>query len=500
MMSSNNQLASTYQFCPIGGIVCSLCKYPIPTHYGYFKAISLHEHRCKNHSILSDKNDRVSVISNFNQFTTSLAIRIANALPDEILAKEILLEYIDPISKQYPYCSTCNALVVCKYMHKGKRHLASCKETRLGYASKFWTRKEPMILPCEFRVVDTNIFCSTLHDSLTKEVQQQHKCLPNSATNQNTKMQVFQQILSQREQCFEHINNSIVMRKNNLKKNPDLWLERTGWDEYLEGFNAGRIYDVSKQFNNDNEQHYIKFENKLEESIQELVEYVRRISRLNLIFYEVQRRPNTPYPRKPFRVPTENTIKRYISNIRSIFRVIIRIHDYQSSTNNIDCDFNDNNKEYPVMTFTNDQSTAIQSIKMCPDRKQNYINLLLSLAGQRYESHPYECTLICALAYLSLNADSTYKPAANFTSVYASIFTLYKVLIVHKSMTDAILHNGSSDESVKTSSIRLAKINVNKYLSHPDDTQLYPNAMSHVINIASYAFSISRNSSWVERS
>jgi hypothetical protein len=33
-----------------------------------------------------------------------------------------------------------------------------------------------------------------------------------------------------------------------------------------------------------------------------------------------------------------------------------------------------------------------------------------------------------------------------------------------------------------------------QYLCHPDYPDIYPNVMSHVINVSSYAFTISRNS------
>jgi hypothetical protein len=433
-MSNSNELSSIYKFCPIGGIVCSLCRYPVKITEGLVKGIYKHEKDSNNHSVLLDHDKRVTIVLQFEEYMNDLAKCVVNALPNETAAKQIVLDQINQTSQQYPYCSICDKLVMCKYMHNSKKHSSSCKDSFYGYISKIWTKKEPKVLSTDFSLDNKNIFCPTLHDSINTELLQQRKSVARDAANQDTRLQAFRQMTAEQDQFFNDNENGTILHQNNFEKNPDLWLERTGWDDYFNGFQACHIYNVTAQFKTDSEQLEIKLEQSLVEAVQEKTKYVRRLSRLHLILYEIQRRPYTIYPRRPFRLPTEKSVDRYINTIRTIFRVIVRIYNYQSTTIVEAGDFNDSSLKYPYMNFTKAQKTAIRSVISAPDIKENYITLLLSLASQKYKDHPYQCTLVCAMAYLSLKDDSTYKSATDYTNIYSSILCIYKVIVLHKSI------------------------------------------------------------------
>jgi hypothetical protein len=102
MSCTNNQPKTVYQFCPIGGIVCSKCNYPVTTCYGYVRGIAMHENNNKNHTHLLDYDSRAKINAQFTHFINELASRMVAAMPNEIEMQRNLLEFMDSEKREYP--------------------------------------------------------------------------------------------------------------------------------------------------------------------------------------------------------------------------------------------------------------------------------------------------------------------------------------------------------------------------------------------------------------
>jgi hypothetical protein len=326
---------------------------------------------------------------------------------------------------------------------------------------------------------DISLLSASLQESIQKEMRKQNKMNVLNGAMAEEKLTLYKQLILEQENLFTQNDENIVVRHIEVSKNADLWLSRTGWAKYLEGFTAPAIHEVTLPFDVVEEQLYVQLETNFVQSVKDTIQYVRKIDSIHHIFYTVQCRPNQPYPSKPFQVPSEISYERYLSSIQMIFRIIIRIYNYQKRNED------GIHTRYPTITFSLDQNIIIDMIQSHPNTQQNYIDLLLELAGQTYTSHPYQCSLICTIAFMSLNPDATFKQASQFTGIYAAILAVYKVLVIHKSMTQA------SDDVTQ---IGLAIQYTQQYLSHPENINSNPNVMSYVINVLSYAFTISRNS------
>jgi hypothetical protein len=163
-----------YDFCPIGGIVCLDCKYPIKTHDGYVKEVAKHERNNNNHGDVLNYEARVALLQAFQSYNNELAKRIVTALPDKVMATNIILEEIDAV-KSYNYCTECRALVYDSKLHKSNTHVKWCKEKRDGYASKYWTNKNPRILPSTFSLDDISHLSTALQEALRNEIRRQNK-------------------------------------------------------------------------------------------------------------------------------------------------------------------------------------------------------------------------------------------------------------------------------------------------------------------------------------
>ena len=443
-----------YDCCIIGGIICSCCKYPIATHDGYRKEISKHERSSKKHSSVLDYNNRCNVVKTFMTTIDEIAHRVVSLLPNENAARNVILEYIDTSTTTYKYCEKCAALVF-NPKHKSNSHMTSCKTEGSGYASKFWLKKNPKIIPSTFSMHDLSLFCAPFVDAIRKELNLQGKQIP-VIYNNDCKVEALSKLINDQQQKFAQNENSIALQCIEIDMNPDLWLVRTGWNNYLNGFTASVIHNTTKAFHDDNEQLYRQMEQNLESELNESVQYVRNMDRLHQIFHEVERRPNTTYPNKPFRIASVTAFTRYVCTIRMLFRIIIRTYNYQKYHES-------EQRDYPRINFTHDHSMIIEMIQRNPDTKANYSALLLALAEQTYTLHPYQCALICTIAFTSVNRDGSFKSPAEFTGTFAALLGIFKVLVIRKSMTEA------TDEA---SCIELAKIYTLKYLSHPDNIRI----------------------------
>jgi hypothetical protein len=149
------QESTMYNFCPIGGIVCSTCYYPVNDSRGYVIEIAKHERSTDKHI-----NDRLThdeickVVEGFKTYNKELAERVVDVLPNETVARSILMSEIDTSQKVYKLCTKCNELVYDVKKHKSYTHCSFIgKEDIPGYRSRYWTLKNPKVLSVLFKVV-----------------------------------------------------------------------------------------------------------------------------------------------------------------------------------------------------------------------------------------------------------------------------------------------------------------------------------------------------------
>jgi hypothetical protein len=476
-----------YEYCPIGAIVCSKCKYPVCSRddVDFIKGIWHHENKKKNHLEPQplDLEYKQNVVNRFNEFVDKSASNIAKHIDvgDHVKVREEILKHVSP-AECFFYCNKpeCQRIVVSGKKHKSNRHLTACKQRRMGHISLIWRVKEPTILDSDFKIYDNDgDVCKQLCRSLRDAIQKKVTVRPLPTTH--VKVAALTRLLAEGENDIIDAKNNIPVQVVDINQNPDLWLKRSGWHVYLDGFSATDIHKTTLPFDPVDDVQLLPLEANFEAELTSKMELVRKLSPLHQIFYEVERRPHKPYPSKPFTLPSTNTCQRYISIMKGLFRILLRVNNHQIDVND---DADTSSSKYPTISFTENQQRIIALIYGYPNDGSNYVNLLLALAEQTYNNHPYECALICMLAYSSVNYDATFKQPKYFTRTYAAILGVYKVLVINYCISQSTVYNTAMD---------LAMVAVPKYLSHPADTSRRPNVMSYVINVFSYAFAITRN-------
>lgn len=480
-----------YYFCFAGGIVCKICQYPIPnTEAHIFNNIRRHEKKNKQHqNIISSDNSRREIEQNFKNEMMLLVNSVFNKLPDIDEARKVLTPFLEP-EQFYPYCSApeCCMLVHNKRTHKKKEHVRYCTNLGKGYSTKHWHTNSPKILPIAFTFEDKSNFCSTFWDLLQLKLQQNIPTLCTSTSedaSSSTKLQIYDKLLVEQQNDVDVHNGQLVLQPVAQEKNPNLWIERAGWDSYLKGFKAIDLYNATtaSTYCNDtiSESALKLMENSLIKSIYTAIHKVLTIHRTHQIFLEVERRPFQPFPKKPFNVAKrKNTWVRYIQEIQTIFRVVMRVYMYKNNDQ-----MSNEAKTYPDIIYTSRQQSAICSIINNPENENNYIEMLLSLVDQTYIASPFECLLISSISFMSLQHDLKYKTAENSTVTFAALLAVYKVIIIYKSFTE---------HSDQQQMIGLCKELTATYLSCPENVKKNPSAMSWVIQTFAYASIVSVNS------
>jgi hypothetical protein len=109
-----------YNLCPVGGIVCGACHYPIISNEDNKKAIYFHEDKNKQHPHKTNLNARKVLIDRFKQFTDTVTRDFVNELPNHNAARGIITACMSPVAG-YPYCEKCDSLVFDARSHSKKQ-------------------------------------------------------------------------------------------------------------------------------------------------------------------------------------------------------------------------------------------------------------------------------------------------------------------------------------------------------------------------------------------
>jgi hypothetical protein len=163
--SSTTTTMSDYNPCPIGGLVCLPCNYSLQTYDGYIKEIAKHERNNENHPVKREYPERLTLTRALQKYNDDLAERIVTALPNQVMARDIILAEINPMST-FKYCTECSLIVYDVKFHKSKSHMKWCKDDCDGYASKYWTKKNPRVLPSTFTMNDISLLSASLQESI----------------------------------------------------------------------------------------------------------------------------------------------------------------------------------------------------------------------------------------------------------------------------------------------------------------------------------------------
>ena len=466
--------ATCYKFCPIGAIVCTLCGYPIPfTQNDYVKALGRHETQSK-HVIKSSVADRRDIVRKFELYIDQLSDKIVAASNEDAARSILQQELVGP--SNFPFCNheKCKKLVFNKRLHCSKKHVSFCNTEAIGFASKFWVNLQPKVLAENFAVTESTAdnFAET---ESTNFCHQLLKALGSKHSKHGSSF--IDDILKEQRQKFNNDESSIVLNVVDPTKNPNVWVMRACWDEFLNGYNAVDIFDATLPF--ENRSMFDLIENKFAKAITDSISDLRKISRSHQIFTEIERRSGMPYPTKPFQLPSNESCKRYLNEYRIITRIILRLYDTNygvqeeaNATNN-----------YPKVFFSDRQKIAVQKLIADATNIKNCLEYIISLLDQEYNESPFECILICALAFMSLRKNLTYRDVQESSVLFSGIQAINKIVLLKASNCD-----------IATCSRYALDI-----LSHPQDEKRplqdipqRPKSMSWIINTFSYAKAIAR--------
>lgn len=483
-----------YRSCPISGIVCILCQYPVPNVRSTIPLnIAAHEQKNKMHTsgvfFCTTEKNRTKIEKDFECEMQLIVDRVTLMLPDIDAARSEFTSFLGR-ENSYPFCSAigCQCLVHCKKLHKSKQHISYCKTYQRGYMSKFWLKKQPRVVPVDFSFDQKSHFCGTfwklLQLKLTKPqlLPLLHNEVNNDSTSTSTS-QIYDELQSEQQECYDSYQKQLQLSPINHQKYPNLWLRKAGWDYYLKDFLPVDIYNTTISFNDTPSEAPLKaMEITLKKSILHVIDTLLTIPCHHHIFLEVERRPSEPFPSKPFNVAMRpNSWLRYIRQIQTIFRVVLRLYIYNKfDDTNVEDDSTGSahTSKYPVVSFTVRQEAAISSILNEPQNEEKYVEFLLSLADQTYNNDPHECTLICILSFMSLERDLTYKSAKNSTTIFAAILRVYKALVIYQCKPTITANNRAIEKCKELTA---------KYLTFPEDVRCSPSAMSWVIQMFRYA-------------
>lgn len=476
---------SFYNYCPIGGIVCSLCMYPIPTLRQTLSQNMLAHEQGNNKHVSPECKTSLAVRSkiehDFVQVMQHMVDSVTNKLPGTDDARKEFILYIDGCERYYPYCSECQMLVHDKRKHKNKAHAKYCKTNEKGYTSKYWLKNQPKVLSVNFCFDDKSNFNSIFWNLYQKKIQ-------IMATG-TAKSKIFHNLLFQQACTYDtYTRDMLQLRPVNFDKNPSLWLKYTNWDGHLQNSLAIDIYNTTIEFNNSTEVNLKNAEKQMVQSLYDVVHFVcTEVERNHQMFFEVERRPScADYPSSPFNVLLrKSTWTRYIEVFRTMFRVVVRVYRMRSASGTINSNTS-TSKTFPdVVRYTEQQQLAIG--KMMVDsqpNKNDCIAFLISLVDQQYTSTPYECVLISAIACMSICPDLKYKSAENTTCTFAALLAVYKSLIIYVAI------NQTPDLTEKEK-MTLCIEYTERLLNHPGKKEVAPSAMSWVIHTFSYATVVS---------
>jgi hypothetical protein len=225
-----------YCYCPIGGIVCLICGYPVNNSRGYSIEIAKHERSCEKHK--NNKLDKLAIcniVADFKTYMKELAEKVVDALPNEAAARSVLMSEIDTSPKAYKYCTKCKELVYDVTKHKSNTHCTFIgNELTHGYRSRFWMLKNPKVLSVTFKVNDGNLN-QFLRSSIKTSMNRQNKVL------ESPNVEEFKATLRDVDRRHTENDNNQSIVAINLTKNPDLWLARTGWTKYLSSYVPSNI-------------------------------------------------------------------------------------------------------------------------------------------------------------------------------------------------------------------------------------------------------------------
>lgn len=254
-----DQQQTTYKFCPIGGIVCNRCKYPVKDcKDGFMKAIVDHETKNKQHDTITPKADRKLLISEFHRFIEELARELVATLPDENAARSKLLFYMDDVN-DFPYCTKCELLVDDKRKHQRDKHASFCHGEKVsGHQSKYWKKLQPKIISNEFILHHKQNYCTTLWKAVHSEFIMQQKTFPGVTDvviqhRCNNGGGALIQIMQEQQTLITATEHTLRLQYINQTKDPNLWVNRAGWYEYLHDFEPNKIHSITTPFNEQTE-------------------------------------------------------------------------------------------------------------------------------------------------------------------------------------------------------------------------------------------------------
>jgi hypothetical protein len=241
---------SMYSYCPIGGLVCTCCQYPvnISNKENMVKAIWRHERQSQNHKVKKTEIERQQIVSEYKEYIKTISIMLRSMLcqGEENLAVKYFKSLVGS-EKQYKLCTECNVLVNDAAIHKKRSHTKYCTQQQLGLMSKYWTLNNPKIYNCSVSFKD-NINHGILCKFLVQEIgtiNNSNDCIMSENET------VLLQMINEKELEFKEIGKDVEISVQ-LEHETNSWIRRVGWDRHLEGMNVGKLLELCVPETDDN--------------------------------------------------------------------------------------------------------------------------------------------------------------------------------------------------------------------------------------------------------
>ena len=499
-MDVGTSVIKPYTYCPVGTIVCTICRYPVTTvkDYGLFQGIYYHEKQNKNHTIKTNAVDRKRLVKEFEEFINELASDVVSNLSDQDAARQVVTAKLD-VRRNYHFCShdECQKLVVSTSQHKGGHHAKYCKQVREGYASKVWTRNEPTVLDAEFVVYDDNgDVSSLLCKPLRKSIDVQTITPTQSIRSENESLI---DMIESKEQEFAAVDLDVQVCVQS-EHETNSWIRRVGWDWHLKGLNMGRLLELCAPEKDDEVilKKFIGVFDNLVTSSYELLQTNTNPSGIVRWTMNRNRRhdnSNGVKTTKPFTMVHQETLQKYMLVMHSLICILYRTAVLKQRTTQQQLD-----AEIPTFSWYGTQEDVLFNFLQYLDPSsngnidENYnhicimkcLNVIVSIFNQKIRAEPYQHVLFSVLSVMGLKADGTFESAVKSKQKFAAIFKIHKLLVYRKSYEEDVTANGS--DATRSDIIAILDNNIDQFMTYESNSPI-----SWMYNAFNYATELGNN-------
>jgi hypothetical protein len=146
-----NASDNRYCFCPMAGIVCKECGYPISQNENNSIAINLWDHESAKHKHAMMTTEKRHILIKKYKEDMDKKVKIIKRLLVLGKYEEACKTFFGWVGEKgyYVYCKICKALIKHKLKHTSSHRKFCTKETKEGITSRQWTCCNPFVIMIE---------------------------------------------------------------------------------------------------------------------------------------------------------------------------------------------------------------------------------------------------------------------------------------------------------------------------------------------------------------